>query len=55
MAKNKCAVEITQKQIESDEFKSRHRHDDKTFTRERLPFALMMVLIINTSDSLLKK
>ena len=50
MAKNKCAVEITQKQIESDEFKSRHRHDDKAFTRERrLPFALMMVLIMRNS------
>lgn len=43
-------VKLSKEQIEVEDFKTRHRHSEKAFTRDRsLPFSLVLVLVLRNS------
>jgi hypothetical protein len=50
MMKKQRAIELSKEQIEAEEFKTHHRHDEKAFTRDRrLTFSLVLVLVLRNS------
>lgn len=50
MMKKQRVVKLSKEQIEAEEFKTRHRHSEKAFTRDRsLPFSLVLVLVLRNS------
>jgi hypothetical protein len=50
MIKKQRMIKLSKEQIEVEEFKTRHRHSEKAFTRDRsLSFSLVLVLVLRNS------